>query len=612
MSQVFFLPCKSLSKQRTLTPLRTYSYKKHGGRGVLWLTRNPIRISVLSDRRESKDLSSHPTKHVCPESAEGGGVKDLSCYPIRKGARPSIPQVEELPHFAELLVPGINQIPDRLIRQCHQLPVQHFVQEPRRRFVVRMRAAFRLTNDFIHNPQLFQILGRNFHGCCCGLCFRRVPPDDRSAPFRRNHRIETIFQNVDAISDRNRQRSSRSAFPGHRHDHRHRKPRHLAQVPRDRLALPALFRVNSGIRARRIDQRNNWAAELRRDLHHAQRLPVAFWFWLAKIPDQALFRVAPLLMADDRHRAPVEFSQAGNNGFVVSVAAVPVQFDKICEEQIDKVQRVRPLLVPRDLRALPRPQVRVELAPEFRHLAANTLQLRVRIRVARQMPQLFDVLFQPLDLLLAVLNRRPSFVFFFGAHSATVAIERAPQICRTVSANSGVDLTLCFACSTATQPSGEHISNTTGHGPGEDASTSSRRSRISSLSACISSRTRNSSAAALSGSSSNRRASCNESRVPASSTCTRTFKRSGVPGFRTCSSRAKLSGNASSSCTPVISWIVKIAHRAPFFERIGRVPTISDATVISFPFRCSSTRSKEMVFKSCSREAYFARGWPET
>jgi hypothetical protein len=25
---------------------------------VLWLTRNPIRISVLSDRRESKDLSS--------------------------------------------------------------------------------------------------------------------------------------------------------------------------------------------------------------------------------------------------------------------------------------------------------------------------------------------------------------------------------------------------------------------------------------------------------------------------------------------------------------------------------------------------------------------------
>ncbi len=31
--------CKSLSKQTTLTPFRTYTYKKTGGRGVLWLTR---------------------------------------------------------------------------------------------------------------------------------------------------------------------------------------------------------------------------------------------------------------------------------------------------------------------------------------------------------------------------------------------------------------------------------------------------------------------------------------------------------------------------------------------------------------------------------------------
>src|SRR5713101_2334221 len=580
------------------------------GRGLLWLTRNPIRISVLSDRRESKDLSSLATKHVCPERPSG--VKVLFCCPIRKGARPSIPKIEELRHFAKLLVAGVNQIPDRLICQRHQLPVQHFVQEPRRRFVVHMRAAFRLGNDLIHNPQLFQILCRNFHGYRCGLRFRRVAPDDRSATFRRNHRIETIFQNVDAISHRNRQRSSRAPFPGHRHDHRHRQPRHLAQVPRDRFALPALFRVDSRIRARRIDQRNNGPAELRRELHHAQCLPVAFRLRLAKIPDQPLLRVAPLLMADDRHRTPVEFSQPRNNGFVVGVAAVPVQFNKVREKQIDKVQRVRSLLVPRDLRALPRPQVRVELSPQFRHVAAKTLQLRVCIPVARQMPQLFHVFFQSLDLLLAVRKRRYPFVFLFRAHSVSVATERAPQICRTVSANSRVDLTLCFARSTATEPSGEHISNTTGHGPGEDASTSSRRSRMSSLIDCISSRTRNSSATALSGSSSNRRASCSESRVPASSTCTRTFKRSGFPGFRTCSSRAKLSGNASISCTPVISWIVKMAQRAPFFERIGRVPTMSDATVISFPFRCSSTKSSETVFKSCSREAYFARGWPET
>jgi len=36
-------------------------------------------------------------------------------------------------------------------------------------------------------------------------------------------------------------------------------------------------------------------AELRRELHYAQRFPVAFRLRLAKIPDQPLFRVAPLL-----------------------------------------------------------------------------------------------------------------------------------------------------------------------------------------------------------------------------------------------------------------------------------------------------------------------------
>ena len=36
------------------------TYEKPRGRGVLWLTKYPTRIFILSDRRESKDLSSDP------------------------------------------------------------------------------------------------------------------------------------------------------------------------------------------------------------------------------------------------------------------------------------------------------------------------------------------------------------------------------------------------------------------------------------------------------------------------------------------------------------------------------------------------------------------------
>src|SRR6266478_930028 len=60
--------CCNQRTYRIAKLFRINTYKKHGGRGVLWLTRNPIRIPILlalsfegSDQRESKDLSSQPT-----------------------------------------------------------------------------------------------------------------------------------------------------------------------------------------------------------------------------------------------------------------------------------------------------------------------------------------------------------------------------------------------------------------------------------------------------------------------------------------------------------------------------------------------------------------------
>jgi hypothetical protein len=59
------------------------------------------------------------------------------------------------------------------------------------------------------------------------------------------------------------------------------------------------------------------------------------------------------------------------------------------------------LLVTRDLRALPRTQVRIELSPQLRDLLANALQLHIRIGVSGQLAQLFDVFFEALNFLLA-------------------------------------------------------------------------------------------------------------------------------------------------------------------------------------------------------------------
>jgi hypothetical protein len=52
--------------------------KNIGGRGVLLLTTHPMRMRILSERSESKDLSSHPIRESVLRSI---ATKDLSSQP---------------------------------------------------------------------------------------------------------------------------------------------------------------------------------------------------------------------------------------------------------------------------------------------------------------------------------------------------------------------------------------------------------------------------------------------------------------------------------------------------------------------------------------------------
>src|SRR5258708_10427745 len=178
-------------------------------------------------------------------------------------------------------------------------------------------------------------------------------------------------------------------------------------------------------------------------------------------------------MADDGHGAPVKFSQSRDDRLVIGVATVPVQLDKIREQQTDEIQRVGTLLVTRDLRALPRPQMRVKFAPQFRDLPANALKFRVGIRVAGQVTQFLDVFFQAfnfplaLDFFLAVAvfrtagGWRARFGFFFSAHSGTIRTAGVPPIFWTLAPNSGLVFSPCCASTPPTQPPPQPHSHTT-------------------------------------------------------------------------------------------------------------------------------------------------------
>ncbi len=89
-------PSRSSGTARLLSPLestlmevlilksfkffRMNTYEKHRGEGVLLLTTHPMRMRILSERSESKDLSSHPMRESVLRSI---ATKDLCTHPMR-------------------------------------------------------------------------------------------------------------------------------------------------------------------------------------------------------------------------------------------------------------------------------------------------------------------------------------------------------------------------------------------------------------------------------------------------------------------------------------------------------------------------------------------------
>src|SRR6266849_2053978 len=140
--------------------------------------------------------------------------------------------------------------------------------------------------------------------------------------------------------------------------------------------------------------------------------------------------------------------------------------------------------------------MRVKFAPKLRDLLPNAPNLHVGLVITSQPAQFLDVLFQTLDFGLPAHRGARCFTFLFSAHRGTASMACSPQICRTASTNSGDGLTRCCACKNATEPSGERNSKTTELGPGESANNCSRPSSVSSVSDCISNRSRNSEGAA--------------------------------------------------------------------------------------------------------------------
>ncbi len=137
---------------------------------------------------------------------------------------------------------------------------------------------------------------------------------------------------------------------------------------RDRFGLAALFRVDAGIGACGIDQRQNRDVEAVRHLHQAHRLAIAFRPRHAEIVLQPGFGARALFVTDDADAFAAEAAETADDRIVVAELAVAGERHEIGDQGVDEFETMRALRMARDLGFLPGRQFFVEFPQRLRRL----------------------------------------------------------------------------------------------------------------------------------------------------------------------------------------------------------------------------------------------------
>src|SRR5580704_6924066 len=174
-------------------------------------------------------------------------------------------------------------------------------------------------------------------------------------------------------------------------------------------------------------------------------------------------------MTDHGNWPAVKFRQARHDGLVIAVRPVTMQLDEVGKQQSNESLGIRPLRMPRDLRALPGAQVSVEFVTQFGNLLSDAFEFRFGQRAVCKVTQLLDIFFQAVDLALPLAAFRDHAYLVFGRHHITRSIDWPPQTSRIAVTNSAESCTRRCTSICATIPSGLSGSKITGLRPGKDA-----------------------------------------------------------------------------------------------------------------------------------------------
>ena len=172
----------------------------------------------------------------------------------------------------------------------------------------------------------------------------------------------------------------------------------------DGFRLSAFLGADTGVCARRIDERDDGKAELLGQLHHAQCFAIAFGLRHAEVAVLPLLGIATFLVADHHHALPVEARQSADNGRIVGKRTVTVQLLEIGHDHADVIEAVGPLRMARHLRNLPSGQLGVDVFGERLAFLGQFVDFRGYVDggIVLHVAKLLDFRFQFGDRLLEI------------------------------------------------------------------------------------------------------------------------------------------------------------------------------------------------------------------
>ena len=269
---------------------------------------------------------------------------------------------------------------------------------------VAVCAAHRLVDDLVDQAQGLQAVSGNAHGIGRILGLVAGLPEDGSAAFRADYRVNRVLQHQHLVGHGNRQGAAGATFTNDGGDDGGLQLAHLVDVAANGFGLAALFSVNAGEGTGRVDKGEHWKVELLCGLHQAQRLAVALWLGHAKVAQAALLGVAALLVAQQHARRAVKARQTADDGQVIGEMPVAVHLDKVGKALAHIVQRVRTLDMAGNLGDLPGRQIAVYILGQLQAFLAQLLYFLGDIdrALGLHVAQFFDFCFQLGNLLFKI------------------------------------------------------------------------------------------------------------------------------------------------------------------------------------------------------------------